>query len=120
MPEDKRSTHRPPTDRRVRPVRVQRRRDRGWRMPSGAVYVGRPTRWGNPWPVDEFGAAVAVTRYRTALLVDPARVGAVRRELGGWDLACWCPLEGPCHAEVLLDLAHTIPPTTSSSSSGGT
>lgn len=31
------------------PKRIQRRRERGWRMPEGAVYVGRPTRWGNPF-----------------------------------------------------------------------
>ncbi|AMS03880.1 hypothetical protein SEA_BAXTERFOX_70 [Gordonia phage BaxterFox] len=34
------------------PQRIQRRRTKGWRMPEGAVYVGRPTRWGNPWRVD--------------------------------------------------------------------
>ena len=33
------------------PERIQRRRTRGWTMPPGAVYVGRPTRWGNPWIV---------------------------------------------------------------------
>lgn len=31
------------------PRRIQRRRTKGWRMPEGAVYVGRPTRWGNPF-----------------------------------------------------------------------
>jgi hypothetical protein len=31
-------------------IRIQRRRTKGWRMPEGAVYVGRPTRWGNPFP----------------------------------------------------------------------
>lgn len=118
MPEDERLTHGLPTDGRARPVRVQRRRDRGWRMPPGAVYVGRPSRWGNPWPVDEVGAEVAVTRYRAALLADPARRAAVRRELGGRDLACWCPLGGPCHADVLLDLTNT--PTTTSPTTGGT
>ena len=34
------------------PQRIQRRRDKGWRMPEGAVYVGRPSPWGNPWPID--------------------------------------------------------------------
>lgn len=33
------------------PERVQRRRTRGWRMPEGAVYVGRPSRWGNPFRI---------------------------------------------------------------------
>lgn len=27
-------------------------------------------------------------------------------ELRGKDLACWCPLDQPCHAEVLLELAN--------------
>jgi hypothetical protein len=31
------------------PRRIQRRRAKGWRMPEGAIYVGRPTRWGNPY-----------------------------------------------------------------------
>ena len=35
------------------PRRIQRRRTKGWRMPEGAVYVGRPSRWGNRWRVDE-------------------------------------------------------------------
>lgn len=32
--------------------------------------------------------------------------GMVRRELAGKDLACWCPLDQPCHADVLLELAN--------------
>jgi len=92
---------------RRHPVRVQRRRTSGWRMPANTVYVGRPTRWGNPWPVHEVGAQVTVARYRAALLVDPTRLAAARRELSGRDLACWCPPDVPCHADVLLDLANT-------------
>lgn len=34
------------------PQRIQRQRTKGWRMPEGAVYVGRPSRWGNPFRVD--------------------------------------------------------------------
>jgi hypothetical protein len=30
-------------------TRIQRKRTKGWRMPEGAVYVGRPTKWGNPF-----------------------------------------------------------------------
>ena len=33
------------------PKRIQRKRTAGWRMPENTVYVGRPTRWGNPYPV---------------------------------------------------------------------
>src|SRR5690348_14376983 len=31
------------------PKRIQRSRAKGWRMPEGAIYVGRPTKWGNPF-----------------------------------------------------------------------
>jgi hypothetical protein len=75
-------------------------------MPAGVVYVGRPTRWGNPWRVEEIGAAEAVARYRAELLADPGRVAVVRRELGGRDLACWCRLDAACHADVLLSVAN--------------
>jgi hypothetical protein len=93
---------------RVMPERIQRRRTKGWRMPEGAVYVGRPTRWGNPYPVWETGGPeLAVAYYRAWLGTDGAGL-AVRAgwELRGRDLACWCPLDQPCHADVLLELAN--------------
>jgi len=37
----------------VTPKRIQRQRTKGWRMPPGAVYVGRPSRWGNPFIVGD-------------------------------------------------------------------
>ena len=43
------------------PKRIQRQRTAGWRMPANAVYVGRPTKWGNPWRVvGEYGRGWAV------------------------------------------------------------
>ena len=120
-------------ERKKKPVRIQRKRSKGWRMPDGAVYVGRPSRWGNPWRPDQFTRGViepthpraiqrAVNKFREALTIDgifyPKRLpkGARRyvpyttiedvRELRGKDLACWCPLEQPCHADVLLELAN--------------
>lgn len=43
------------------PKRIQRKRTKGWRMPEGAVYVGRPSRWGNPIRVTP--ERVAPTNY---------------------------------------------------------
>lgn len=37
------------------PERIQRQRTKGWRMPANAVYVGRPTKWGNPWSLADVG-----------------------------------------------------------------
>lgn len=105
----------------TKPKRIQLSRRKGWRKPEGAIVVARPSKWGNPhivgdftpvwrdrlgWP-ERFDRATAVTAYRLNLRtwdVDDAR-----RELAGHDLACWCPLDEPCHADVLLEIANTDP-----------
>lgn len=89
------------------PKRIQRKRSKGWRMPEGAVYVGRPTIFGNPYKVSINGtASQCVEVYRNSLRVQPALKRLIRRELRGKDLACWCRLDQPCHADVLLELAN--------------
>lgn len=106
------------------PRRVQRRRTKGWRMPENTVYVGRPGKWGNPYAVGDESAfmghmpvhgieepltrADAAQLFHLALTGGHLDVGAedVRTELRGKDLACWCPLDQPCHADVLLELAN--------------
>lgn len=135
------------------PVRIRRRRTRGWKMPPNTVYVGRPTKWGNPfdfrraehcWNALAFGCRGDAAGRREASVVafrqwlcDPrgrikeldfcvvldagektveigprVRIGAapsiaeIRSALRGKNLACWCPLDRPCHADVLLELAN--------------
>lgn len=99
-----------------RPVRIQRQRTKGWKMPEGAVYVGRPTRFGNDILPSMLGAddrpiglkrAVLLHRYAMERFADhspdaPDWFAPLR----GHDLACWCPLGQPCHADVLLELAN--------------
>jgi hypothetical protein len=119
------------------PARIQRRRIKGWRKPEGAVYVGRGTRWGNPWVVAQTrtGWAVnwvgegqprpdwtastnsrhaahvmAVGLYREFADLTVGFAVRARVELKGRDLMCWCPPELPCHVDVLLELAS--PPAT--------
>ena len=80
-------------------------------MPAGAVYVGRPTKWGNPFRPElssypPYTAENAVTDYRADLLGMPEVCEIVRAELRGKDLVCWCPLGQPCHADVLLEVAN--------------
>ncbi len=60
------------------PVRIQRSRARGWRAPSGAIYVGRPTKWGNPYDVKRYGLelALAVFAETTKGFWDPSLVPA--------------------------------------------
>lgn len=83
------------------PVRVQLSRTRGWRMPPNTVKVDRSTRWGNPWTAENSGGVHPVMRFacETAPLLDLT-------ELRGKNLACWCPLENSCHADVLLENAN--------------
>lgn len=90
------------------PKRIQRKRTKGWRMPSEAVSVTRPGFWGNPFMQPTRQAAVDL--YRTWLLGDTVSAKAHRNrlhELRGKDLACFCPPGEPCHADVLLELANT-------------
>ncbi|WP_194821269.1 DUF4326 domain-containing protein [Micromonospora sp. S-DT3-3-22] len=150
--------------------RIQRKRTAGWRMPDGAVYVGRPTLFGNPfiyrgqWGLVHYGPRhherfgrdwdhegrlsragkrhdmwfsqddvvethvrwgtreELVELFRLTLteptpgmqLAYPSRRGhflkvtpdEIRTHLAGKDLACWCRLDQPCHADVLLEIAN--------------
>lgn len=96
------------------PERIRRRRTAGWRMPEGAVYVGRPGRWGNDFSVKGYGCTPesAVALFRDMLARAPrdpdgsTQYEVIRRELAGRDLVCWCPLDQPCHADVLLEIAN--------------
>jgi hypothetical protein len=113
--------------------RIQRKRTKGWKMPPNAVYVGRPTKFGNPWTVKaaldsnifkpEACPQVVATEFEEWLRGTYSRnsehlgiwnqlfdrrekLMAGLKELRGKDLACWCPLDKPCHADVLLRLAN--------------
>jgi hypothetical protein len=92
-----------------KPKRIQRKRTKGWRMPEGTLYVGRPTRWGNPYkPSDSSSMArhAAVEGYREWLINIMCYRPSLLELLRGKDLACFCPLDKPCHADVLLELAN--------------
>jgi hypothetical protein len=97
------------------PQRVQLKRSAGWKMPANTVKVDRTTRWGNPFTIAECGsAAIAVAQHGRWMRgeigapggVEPPARDALRTALGGRHLACWCALNGPCHADLLLVLAN--------------
>ncbi len=104
------------------PNRIQRKRTKGWRMPPNTVYVGRPSKWGNPFAVGKASAYAggrvnqnlrhAYPLYRAVAPENVALVEAARQELAGKNLACWCkvsvyPEDGHCHADVLLEMANS-------------
>lgn len=90
------------------PRRIQLRRIKGWRMPPNTIKVDRSSQWGNPFPVTkEHTAADAVRDFRAYVegrLING--VGYPLDALRGKNLACWCKIGEPCHADVLLELAN--------------
>lgn len=106
------------------PERVQLSRAKGWRIPPGTVKVDRSTKWGNPFIVGRHGTqaecvdlfnklahgyiciskgtdlATTQSNFLKTLVEDLA-------ELRGKNLACWCKLGAPCHADVLLKIANS-------------
>lgn len=110
----------------ARPRRIQLKRTKGWRIRQ-AVSVARPTKWGNPFTFDLYRADypedddralrfMATSDFRHTLEGRPdfewpegttyPSVEEIRRSLRGRDLACWCPLDHDCHADVLLEVAN--------------
>lgn len=126
----------------TKPIRIQRRRTKGWKMPPNTIYVGRaagpfaackpfanPFRVGGYFKIGRgaghsgFAWLEAHPDYADATFnLIESRDDAVsffrlyRRlypytreqlaQLRGKNLACWCPLDQPCHADVLLDIAN--------------
>jgi hypothetical protein len=81
------------------------------RSRPGAVYVGRPSPFGNPFEIGRDGTRdEVIAKHIEWLRERPEMVERARRELAGQDLICWCA-PARCHAEVLRDLAmgHDLP-----------
>ena len=100
-----------------KPIRIQRKLIKGWRMPPNTVYVGRPSGWGNPYRVSWYqsrpaGLSSTLTQARQACVelfedwMPCYYLERVKVHLAGKNLACWCPLDQPCHADVLLAIAN--------------
>lgn len=123
----------------LNPRRIQMSRQKPWRADNpDAVVVARPSKWGNPFGVgsiidglvlDRDRAVGFYTNWLTNSLDENGRyvfgdtdyhgveasgrpsVEEIRAALRGRDLACWCPLDQPCHADVLLRIANRPDPT---------
>jgi hypothetical protein len=94
-------------------------------MPPNTIKVDRSTKWGNPFRPnrrDNKAYCVQLFNYLMAGFVcmcdvpTPDEQMAYRKmlaenigELRGKNLACWCPLDASCHADVLLRIANGDP-----------
>ena len=86
-----------------KPIRVQLRRAKGWKMPPNTVNVARPSPFGNyagSTKADFDQDLAGMSNADKAFYLD--KVKALR----GKNLACWCKPDQPCHADTLLDLAN--------------
>jgi len=119
------------------PIRVQRSREKGWRMPENTLYVGRPTIWGNPYKVVDISPGVfsvrldkyvndetvvdiltgtchleysskraankdCISAYEMYLEYKMKKDPTFLDKLKGYNLTCWCNLNSPCHADILI------------------
>lgn len=103
----------------IKPVRIQRKRARGFNLQAASmarnglpcVYVGRPTKWGNPFDFRTLGRDEALRRFDLYIrcLGYDYRKAPNPAELKGKNLACFCAENESCHADILLSLANDDP-----------
>lgn len=85
--------------------RIHNRKNVG--IPSGAVYVGRGSPFGNPFKIVGGRRDKCLVKYREWLLTQPELISRIKQELKGKDLVCYCaPLL--CHAEILRGIANDV------------
>lgn len=71
-----------------------------------SVYIGRPSKWGNPFAVGvNYSRDEAIDYYRRWLRGQPQLIAAAKVELRGRNLVCWCAPRA-CHGDILLDLVN--------------
>ena len=74
--------------------------------PAGAVYVGRPSRWGNPFVIGRDGTREEVlAKFRAYAVERMASEPRWLEPLAGKNLTCWCAPQA-CHGDVLMELAN--------------
>ncbi len=76
------------------------------RSSSLGVYIGRPTKWGNPFVIGRDGNRYDVVRkFEEYIMSNPELIKAAKEELRDKDLVCFCaPLA--CHGDVLMRIAN--------------
>lgn len=105
-------------------------------MPPHTKSVARPSRWGNPFQGFKLGGFLAcklfdmylhgdnIPRFVANQIDDEVKASIIlealaeaphgptlallgRDELRGWNLACFCKLEEPCHGDTWIDISNT-------------
>jgi hypothetical protein len=93
--------------------RIQRKgyADYSWRNNPNAIYVGRPSIWGNPYRLSEYELSTCLRYYEMWLKDKLKNNPHFLDELKGKDLVCWCPLSPgkvTCHADILIRYVESL------------
>lgn len=84
---------------------LNKRKDR---IPTDAVYIGRPGPYGNPFTIGKDGSREEVIeKHKNWILTQPELIQKVKTELRGKTLVCWCSPKS-CHGDILLQIANSI------------
>ena len=77
-------------------------------IPQGAVYIGRGSKWGNPFVIGKDGTRDEVCEKHAEYLRNQVRSGEISKEelaeLHGKDLVCFCA-PARCHGDILVKAA---------------
>ncbi len=112
----------------IKPQRIRLSRRAGFKLQEAslalnglpAIMVSRPTRWGNPFKIGDLCHKGPAYSGRTFKIEDAAMACKLFEAhmfnqrsaselifpLRGKNLACWCALDQPCHADILIKLAN--------------
>lgn len=117
----------------MKPIRIQRKRTRGWKKPIGAINCTRPGKYGNPFEVEKYGLKNSLMLFEKLFNVVSvydlpfeaqedafnseiisaydnsnalSLTDMVKQELGGKDLMCFCGLDQQCHVDILLRISN--------------
>ena len=103
----------------MKPQRIQLSRKAGFKLPANTIVVsrGRGRLFGNPFDVKNMTFMHTLTEKRQAVVnsyrdwLNESTEGSelkaiIRAKLRGKNLACWCPIGEPCHADVLIEIAN--------------
>jgi len=78
-------------------------KDKAW---DKAIYVGRPSKWCNPFEIGRDGTrAECIVKFRAYVKAHPELVEEAKKELKGKNLVCWCVPQN-CHALIWLEIAN--------------
>jgi len=82
--------------------------DYEWKKNPNTIYVGRPSKWGNPFKIPPHSLEDSLWNYWNWITKQLHKDTRFLDPLRGKDLVCFCPLNQRCHADVLIKYIETL------------